>query len=72
MNGNQRTGGGAVSLDPGPEWKAIGTAGGGSDILFQNTSTGQAAIWDMGGTTRTGGGAVSVNPGTSWHAVALT
>jgi hypothetical protein len=65
-----RIGGGAVSLNPGPSWHAIGTDGG-SDILFQNTS-GQVSIWDMDGTTRTGVGAVSPNPGTSWRAVGLT
>jgi uncharacterized repeat protein (TIGR03803 family) len=42
---------------------------GSHDILFQNTSTGQASIWEMDGTTRTGGGAISPNPGTSWRAV---
>ncbi len=37
-----------------------------SSILFQNTSTGQASIWDMNGSTLVGGGAVSPNPGPSW------
>jgi hypothetical protein len=40
-----------------------------SDILWQNTSTGQASIWDMNGNTLIGGGAVSPNPGPTWHAV---
>jgi hypothetical protein len=71
MDGNMRLGGGAVATIPGPSWHAIGTDGG-SDILFQNPSTGQAAIWDMNETTRTGGSALSPNPGTSWHAVGLT
>jgi hypothetical protein len=70
MDGTTRTGGGVLSLNPGPTWHAIGTDGG-SDILFQNTS-GQASIWEMDGTARTGGGPVSPNPGTSWHAVELT
>ena len=71
MHGNTRIGGGAVSAIPGPSWHAIGTGGGGSDILFQNTS-GQISIWEMDGNTRIGGGAVSPNPGPSWHAVGLT
>ncbi len=71
MHGNTRIGGGAVSAIPGPSWHAIGTGGGGSDILFQNTS-GQISIWEMHGNTRIGGGAVSANPGPSWHAVGLT
>jgi uncharacterized repeat protein (TIGR03803 family) len=71
MNGNTRIGGGAVSAIPGPSWHAIGTGGGGSDILFQNTS-GQVSIWDMDGTTRIGAGAVSANPGPNWRAVDLT
>jgi uncharacterized repeat protein (TIGR03803 family) len=73
MAGNTRTGGGAVSPNPGPSWKVVGTgaffSGDTSDILWQNTSTGQASIWEMNGTTRTGGGAVSPNPGPSWTAV---
>jgi hypothetical protein len=46
-------------------------AGGNSpDILWQNTSTGQAAIWEMNGTSVNGGGAISANPGPSWTDVA--
>jgi hypothetical protein len=68
-----RTGGGAVAVNPGPAWKAIGTgdfnADGHSDILFQNAGTGQVSIWEMDGNTKTGGGLVSANPGPSWHAI---
>ena len=39
-----------------------------SDILFQSTS-GQAAIWEMSGTNLVGGGAVSPNPGSSWETI---
>jgi hypothetical protein len=64
---------GAVSLNPGPAWHAIGTGDfnhdGLSDILFQNMGTGQVSIWEMDGTTRIGGGAVSAIPGPSWHAI---
>ena len=70
MSGTNIIGGGALSANPGPSWHAIGTDGG-SDILFQSTS-GQAAIWDMNGTSIVGGGVVSANPGTSWKAVALS
>jgi hypothetical protein len=71
MNGTNIIGGGAVSLNPGPGWHAIGTNGGGADILFQSTS-GQTAVWDMSGTNVTGGGAVNLNAGTSWSALGLT
>jgi hypothetical protein len=71
MNGNSLIGGGPVSPNPGTSWHAIGTDGGGSDILFQNTS-GQTSIWDMSGNSLIGGGPVSANPGTSWRAVGLT
>jgi hypothetical protein len=51
MNGNSLIGGGAVSPNPGPAWKEIGTGDfngdGHADILFQNTSSGQASIWEM-------------------------
>ena len=71
MHGTSIIGGGPVSANPGTSWHAIGTDGGGSDILFQNTS-GQATVWDMSGTSIAGGGPVSPNPGTSWRAVGLT
>ena len=66
-------GGGPVSPNPGPAWKAIGTGDfnddGFSDILWQNTSTGQASIWEMNGNTLIGGGPVSPNPGPAWKAI---
>jgi hypothetical protein len=47
-------GGGPVNPNSGPAWKAIGTGdfngGGQSDILFQNTSSGQVSIWEWTGT----------------------
>jgi hypothetical protein len=70
-DGNTRIGGGAVSVIAGPSWHAIGIGGGGSNILFQNSS-GQTSIWEMDGTTRIGGGPVTPNPGSSWRAVDLT
>jgi hypothetical protein len=73
LNGTNVTGGGAVSPNPGPSWKAVGTGDfnddGHSDILWQNANSGQASIWDMNGSTLIGGGAVSPNPGPSWRAV---
>ena len=73
MDGNTRIGGGPVSPNPGPSWRAVGTGDfngdGNSDILWQNTSTGQASIWEMDGNTRIGGGPVTPNPGPSWKAV---
>ncbi len=38
MNGTNMIGSGTGRDNPGPSWHAIGTGGGGSDILFQNTS----------------------------------
>jgi FG-GAP-like repeat len=73
MNGDTRIGGGAVSVNPGPAWTAIGTgtffSGDTADILWRNTSTGQVSVWEMDGSTRIGGGAVGVNPGPAWTAV---
>ena len=40
------------------------------DFLWQNTSTGQASLWEMDGNARVGGGAVSINPGPAWTAIA--
>ena len=73
LNGNTLTGGGPVSPNPGPSWKAIGTGDffgvGSSDILWQNTTSGQASIWQMSGDSLIGGGTVSPNPGPNWRAV---
>jgi hypothetical protein len=73
MNGNTRIGGGALSVNPGLSLHAIGTGDfngdGHSDILFQNTSSGQVSIWEMNGNTLIGSGAVSPNLGSSWRAV---
>ena len=73
MDGNTLVDGGAVTPDPGPAWKAIGTGDfnedGHSDLLWQNAKTGQASIWEISGNTLIGGGAVTPNPGPSWHAV---
>ena len=40
-----------------------------ADILFQNTSSGQATIWDMNGGALIGGGPVSPNAGPAWKAI---
>jgi autotransporter-associated beta strand protein len=73
MNGDALTGGGPVSPNPGPAWKAIGsgdfTGDGHADILWQNTTTGQASIWEMNENALVGGGAVTPNPGPSWKAL---
>ena len=73
MDGNTLIGGGTVSPNPGPSWKQVGSGDfngdGHADILFQNTSSGQVAIWEMNGTTIVGCGTVASNPGPSWHAI---
>ena len=73
MSGNALTGGGGVSPNPGPAWKAIGTGDfngdGHADILFQNPSSGQVSIWDMNGNSLIGGGPVNPNPGPAWQAI---
>jgi hypothetical protein len=38
-----------------------------SDLLFQNTTTGQAVIWTMSGTTQTASTFVGGSPGPTWH-----
>ncbi len=73
MDGNAKIGGGAVTPNPGPAWTAVGTGdffgNGLSDILWQNTSTGQVSIWEMDENNRIGGGPVTPIPGPSWHAI---
>ena len=67
MSGNSLIGGGAVTPNPGPTWQAIGTGDfdgdSHSDILFQNTSTGEVSIWEMNGNALIGGGPVGPIPG---------
>jgi uncharacterized repeat protein (TIGR03803 family) len=40
-----------------------------ANILWQNTSSGQASIWEMDGSALVGGGPMTPNPGPSFHAV---
>jgi uncharacterized repeat protein (TIGR03803 family) len=40
-----------------------------SNLLWQNTTTGNASVWEMDATTRIGGGAVANSPGPAWTAV---
>jgi hypothetical protein len=73
MSGTNVIGGGPVSANPGPAWKAIGTGDfnddGHSDILWQNASSGQVSIWEMSANNVIGGGPVASNPGPSWQAI---
>ncbi len=74
MNGNNLLGGGAVSAQSRAELgqrsePAISIRTACRDILWRNTSTGQASIWEMNGNSFMGGGAVSANPGLAWTAI---
>jgi microcystin-dependent protein len=74
MNGSSLIGGGPISPNPGPSFRAVGTGdftgdGFADDVLWQNTSTGQASIWEMSGNTLMGGGPVTPNPGLAWKAI---
>jgi hypothetical protein len=70
-----RVGGGPVSANPGPTWRAIEAGGfngdGVSDGLFPNTSSGQVSIWEMDDNTRVEGGAVFGNPGSTWRVIGI-
>jgi microcystin-dependent protein len=75
MSGNKVVGGGPLTSNPGPAWKAIGTGNFNDDdipdVLFQNTSSGQ--VLEMIGSTSLSrpndGGLVSANPGPAWQAI---
>jgi microcystin-dependent protein len=74
MNGSSLIGGGPISPNPGPSFRAVGTGdftgdGFADDVLWQNTGTGQASIWEMSGNTLMGGGPVTPNPGLAWKAI---
>ena len=66
-----------ATATPGLGWEAVGTSGpNGSDILFQNMTSGQTATWAMGGTggltiEASGTGLTSANTGPTLHAVGL-
>jgi hypothetical protein len=75
MDGNEVIGGGPAGPNPGTDWRAVGAGdftatGHAEDIVWQNTSSGQVSIWEMGsdGTSVDGGGAVG-DPGTDWQAI---
>jgi hypothetical protein len=76
MNGTSVIGGGVIASNPGPGWKLVGAenfVGVGtnptSDLLWQNSASGQTAIWEMSGVNIVGGGLVTANAGTSYHAI---
>jgi hypothetical protein len=73
LNGTDVTGGGTVVPNPGPDWKALGIEGGAgqaeSEILWQNTSSGQVSIWRMNGSDPVSGAPFEDNPGPSWKAI---
>jgi len=72
MNGATATTMAPVGANPGTSWQAIGSSDfyGSlySDILWQNTGTGEVYIWEINGTKVIGGGSPG-NPGTSWHVI---
>jgi len=53
------------------QWKIVGNGDFNSDskpdILWQNTSTGECAIWFMNGTSHTGGSGVFATAPTEWQ-----
>ena len=74
MVGNSLIGGGKLPINLGPSWHAVGTGDFNddlrSDILWQNASTGQLAIWELDGTSFAGvASSVAPNPGAAWKAV---
>ncbi|HZT43749.1 MAG TPA: choice-of-anchor tandem repeat GloVer-containing protein [Chthonomonadaceae bacterium] len=73
--GNYAEGGAYISLVQDPHWQCVGTGdfnGDGSpDLLFQNTTTGQLAVWYLKGLTVVGGAYVSKTQTPGWQAVAI-
>ena len=52
----------------GGTFEIVPSTGGHSDILMQNTSSGEVSVWEMNGNNIIGGGPVA-DPGPSWHAI---
>jgi len=69
LNGTNIVGFGYLAGIP-PEWKIVGTGDfngdGHSDIVWENTTTGQRSIWLMNGTSIIGFGDLGT-VGTAWH-----
>jgi len=71
LNGATINGASLIDADPGPNWKAAGTADfnndGSTDILLQNTN-GSVAVWEMDGASLIKS-AIVADPGPNWKAV---
>ncbi|MCW3051695.1 MAG: hypothetical protein JWN14_865, partial [Chthonomonadales bacterium] len=67
------SGGNFVDATPDASYKVVGVGDfngdGKSDLVFQNQTTGQIAVWFLDGSHRYGGVLLSATPGTGWSVV---
>jgi hypothetical protein len=74
FNGTTAVNSGLIGTAVGANWVAKGTGDyngdGKSDILFQDTGSGAAYVWNLDGTTVIQNGAVGWSPGAQWEALA--
>jgi hypothetical protein len=66
-------GGGTIASGISLDWQIVGTpdlnSDGSPDILWRNTSTGDAGYWLMDGTYPVGEGTIAFNVPLEWHIV---
>jgi hypothetical protein len=72
-NGATISGGNLVNMTPGPGWKVVAVGDfngdGKSDLVFQNQTTGQIALWYMNGYLYQDGNSLDVAPLPGWQVV---
>ncbi|HZT43750.1 MAG TPA: choice-of-anchor tandem repeat GloVer-containing protein [Chthonomonadaceae bacterium] len=72
---NYAVNGAYISPNPAPGWKCVGTGDfngdGKPNLVFQNASTGQLAVWYMNGVYATGGAYITPTPLPGWQCVSV-
>ncbi len=76
LNSATRVSLGDFTLNPGVNWRLVGTADfngdGKADLLWQSKVTGEIVVWFLNGTVRTGSVSLSIPAPANWNVVGTT